>query len=91
MDSLIILKLLPRYLFIDSVLAVNPWGRGGAAFFTATFSLVPKRVFQQISGLKTLSKLQGWRETQSFCTSLLQKVFFPLFFHVLKLSWVLSG
>ena len=58
MDSLIILKLLPLYLFIDSVLSVNPWGRGGAFFFTATFSLVPKWIFQQISGLKPLSKLQ---------------------------------
>lgn len=84
MDSLIILKLLPRYLFIDSVLSVNPWGRGGAAFFTATFSLVPKRVFQQISGLKTLSKLQGRHLPTA-------EGFFPLFFYILQLSWVLSS
>lgn len=29
-------------------------GRGGAAFLAAAFSLVPKWVFQQISGLKPL-------------------------------------
>lgn len=57
MDSLIILKLLPLYLFIDSVLSVNPWARGGAFLFTITFSLVPERIFQ-ISGLKPRSKLQ---------------------------------
>lgn len=50
MDSLVILKLLPLYLFIDSVLSVNPGGRGGAFFFPTTFGLVPKWVLQQISG-----------------------------------------
>lgn len=54
MDSLVILKLLPLYLFIDSVLSVNPGGRGGACFFPTTFGLVPKWVLQQISGPKAV-------------------------------------
>jgi len=49
-DSLVILKLLPLYLFIDSVRSVNPGGRGGAFVFPTTFGLVPKWVLQQISG-----------------------------------------
>lgn len=72
MDSLIILKLLPLYLFIDSVLSVNPWGRGGAFFFTATFSLVP----QQISGLKPLSKLQVCSKEVQNDLSFVPEVFF---------------
>ena len=78
MDSLIILKLLPLYLFIDSVLSVNPWGRGGAFFFTATFSLVPQWIFQQISGLKPLSKLEVCSKEVQNDLSFVPEVFFFL-------------
>lgn len=91
MDSLIILKLLPLYLFIDSVLSVNPWGRGGALFFTTTLNLVPKWIFQQISGLKPLPELQVCSREVENDFEFHTKKFFPLFFYVLKPHGAHSG
>lgn len=58
MDSLIILKLLPLYLLIDSLLSVNPGGEGGARFSTTTLCQVPTWRFRQLTGLKSTSRLQ---------------------------------
>lgn len=77
MDSLIILKLLPLYLFIDSLLSVNPGGEGGACFSTTTLCRGPTWIFRQISGLKSASRLQVCRLISEF-----QAMRFSFLFHV---------
>lgn len=59
MDSLIILKLLPPSLFIDST-------HGAGEGFPWAFSLIPRWVFQQIPGLKPLPKVRGCRMSLGF-------------------------
>lgn len=67
MDSLIILKLLPLYLLIDSLLSVNPGGEGGAHFSTTTLCQVPTWRFRQLSGhLGCRSTVEGHRLISEF-------------------------
>lgn len=59
MDSLIILKLLPLSLFIDST-------HGAGEEFPWTFSLIPRWVFPQIPGLKPPSEVRRCRMSLGF-------------------------
>lgn len=74
MDSLIILKLLPLSLFIDST-------HGAGEGFPWTFSLIPRWVFPQIPGLKPLSEVRRCRMSLGFMAEglipLVWEVFVP--------------